>query len=181
MTDVVLFSGGLDSTVTAFMLRSAGIEPLLLHLDYGQPAAAREKIASTSLAVELGCELQTITTSIPYCVMPNGEIPGRNLFLIAAALAVSSGLRLLALGIHRGTDYYDCNDDFFRHCEQIVNGYSSGTTQLVAPVAHLTKREIVAYAVESKIPIDLTYSCERANEPCEACASCKERRDVMSC
>jgi len=181
MTDVVLFSGGLDSTVTAHMLRSVGVEPLLLHFDYGQPAAAREKIASNSLSGVLGCELRTVTTPIPYSVKVNGEIPGRNLFLIAAALAVSSDLRLLALGVHRGTDYYDCNADFLRHCEQIINGYSSGITQLVAPVAHLTKQEIVAYALECKLPIDLTYSCERANEPCGACASCRQRRDVLSC
>lgn len=61
---IVLLSGGLDSTVAAWLLRPA-IEPVLaLTVDYGQKAARRELAAAYKLALTLGIQHRTVF--IPY-------------------------------------------------------------------------------------------------------------------
>lgn len=57
---IVLLSGGLDSTVAAWLLRPK-VEPVLaLTVDYGQKAAARELAASYALALRLGVQHRTV-------------------------------------------------------------------------------------------------------------------------
>lgn len=57
---IILLSGGLDSTVAAWMLRPE-IEPVLaLTVDYGQKAARRELAASYQLALRLGVPHRTV-------------------------------------------------------------------------------------------------------------------------
>ena len=61
---IVLLSGGLDSTVAAWLLRPA-VEPVLaLTVDYGQKAARRELAAAYRLALTLGIPHRTVF--IPY-------------------------------------------------------------------------------------------------------------------
>lgn len=61
---IVLLSGGLDSTVAAWLLRPA-VEPVLaLTVDYGQKAARRELAAAYRLALTLGIQHRTVF--IPY-------------------------------------------------------------------------------------------------------------------
>lgn len=57
---IVLLSGGLDSTVAAYLLRPE-IEPVLaLTVDYGQKAARRELGASYAIALRLGIPHRTV-------------------------------------------------------------------------------------------------------------------------
>lgn len=57
---IILLSGGLDSTVAAWLLRPA-IEPVLaLTVDYGQKAARRELAAAYQLALKLGVPHRTV-------------------------------------------------------------------------------------------------------------------------
>jgi 7-cyano-7-deazaguanine synthase len=59
-TAILLLSGGLDSTVAAYLLRPE-IEPVLaLTADYGQKAAGRELAASYAVARELGIPHRTV-------------------------------------------------------------------------------------------------------------------------
>lgn len=61
---ILLASGGLDSTVAAYLLRPA-VEPVLaLTVDYGQKAARRELGAAYKLALDLGIPHRTVF--IPY-------------------------------------------------------------------------------------------------------------------
>src|SRR5688572_4662783 len=57
---VILLSGGLDSTVAAWLARRTVRPILAVTVDYGQKAARRELAAAYSLALRLGVEYRTI-------------------------------------------------------------------------------------------------------------------------
>src|SRR5688500_11559886 len=59
-TAVLLLSGGLDSTVAAYLARRDARPVLALTVDYGQKAAARELAAAYRIATDLGVPHRTV-------------------------------------------------------------------------------------------------------------------------
>src|SRR6188472_2330237 len=59
-TSVLLLSGGLDSTVAAYLARRDANPVLALTVDYGQKAARRELAAAYRIALALGVPYRTI-------------------------------------------------------------------------------------------------------------------------
>lgn len=172
----VLLSGGLDSATALLLALVRGDRPRALFLDYGQEAAMDELAASKRIALELG---------IPHSVMtlrglsvPEGEILGRNAMLVSVALMAAEAPATLVLGVHSGTHYWDCSREFLARMQAIINGYSAGAIQLLAPFAALEKPAIHALALEHGLDLGLTYSCEHANGPCGDCLSCKDMADL---
>ena len=172
----ILFSGGLDSTaLMAFYLRQ-NFDVRALFVDFGQAAAKQELNAARSL-----CKYYGVPLSVFYArhqtTLPSGEITGRNAFLIFAALLVCERLpALIALGIHQGSPYYDCSDSFLQSTQTIIDGYTGGSVKVTAPFLKWDKPMIWAFCKEAKVPIDLTYSCEKGGvHPCGKCLSCKDR------
>jgi 7-cyano-7-deazaguanine synthase len=52
---------------------------------------------------------------------------------------------------------------------------------IVTPLAYMSKPEVVALAVDLKVPINMTWSCALGGEkPCELCARCVARRDAIA-
>jgi 7-cyano-7-deazaguanine synthase len=80
------------------------------------------------------------------------------------------------LGIHSGTDYYDCTSAFANHVQRLLDGYFGGLIVLDTPFIDHTKQDIYAYCRVKEVPVALTYSCERNRKvPCGECLSCRER------
>lgn len=175
----ILMSGGIDSTACAHFLKHHGNTIRGVFVDYGQTAAVSEWTAVHSLAKHLGVPLSVyrVTGSQSFS---NGELVGRNAFLIFAAVFLSrprSGL--LALGIHAGTPYFDCSEPFLEMMARVVAEHTDGGVSLVAPFLHWTKRDVFDYFVSAGLPLDLTYSCEIGSQPpCGTCASCRDRRAI---
>jgi 7-cyano-7-deazaguanine synthase len=49
--------------------------------------------------------------------------------------------------------------------------------QLDAPFAHATKQEVYELCRAHRVPLAMTYSCERrSRRPCGKCPSCIDRR-----
>ena len=107
--------------------------------------------------------------------MPEGEILGRNAMLVSVALMAVEAPATIVIGVHSGTHYWDCSREFLARMQAVLNGYSAGAIQLLAPFAALEKPAIHALAQEHGFDSDLTYSCERAGGPCGECLSCKDR------
>ena len=85
----------------------------------------------------------------------------------------SSGL--IAIGIHSGTNYFDCSTSFFQSVAQIVEGYTDNTIQITAPFLTWSKKDIIQYCFLEGIPLELTYSCELGlQQPCSKCLTCKD-------
>lgn len=174
---IVLLSGGIDSAACAWFLRDRGYSVKGLFVDYGQRAALFEKRGAESLSSTLGIPLDCISVSTP-SQFGAGEVTGRNAFLVFAALLTGRlHTGVIALGIHSGTTYYDCSSAFARSIDRLLAEHSDGRVRLSTPFITWSKRNIFDYYQASRLPIELTYSCENGQMPiCGTCLSCLDRR-----
>ena len=146
-----------------------------LFVDYGQLSAGLEREA-----VERICK----SYKIPFDVISlsgmkkwkNGFVLGRNAFLLFTALMnFNEENGLVAIGVHDGTDYWDCKRDFMSKIKGLFDAYSNGQILIDAPFIDWSKREIWEYCIKENVPIKKTYSCELGQkQPCKKCLSCKD-------
>ena len=157
----------MDSTACVHLYASQGFNVQGLFVDYGQPPRHRERLAADKITGFYGINIQHLAFE-PSQQIGWGEIVGRNAFLLFSGLMhIGRRAGVLASGVHSGTSYYDCSPDFFHNVQSIFDGYSSGRIQIAAPFLTWDKREIWNYCMKEKVPIDLTYSCERGDDqPC---------------
>jgi len=174
----VLLSGGPDSAACASLLLDRKHSVQALFLDYGQAGRVHEARSALLVSRHLQIALATATLSAGGA-FGQGEIQGRNAFLVFSALMLSDRLpRLIALGIHADSPYYDCTPRFLGQIDQLVAECSSGKIRVVAPLSTWTKAEILTYCSTSGIPLAETYSCENgAVPPCGTCLSCRDRHE----
>jgi 7-cyano-7-deazaguanine synthase len=175
----VLLSGGLDSAACAHHLSSQNMNVEGLFVDFGQPSREAEAHAVSALAACLGIRVRTLVMQGLNGFGP-GELIGRNAFLISAAL-FSDGARprIIALGIHAGTPYYDCSDAFLRSMKRLAEEETDGQVSVVAPFINWQKSAVFEYFCSAGLPVDQTYSCEAGTQPpCGECASCRDRRQL---
>jgi 7-cyano-7-deazaguanine synthase len=171
----LLLSGGLDSAACLHYYRDLGYQVSPLFVDYQQPARRRERRAATALADHYGLTLNELACA-PLAIPSAGLIAGRNGFLLFAA-AVWSQQRsvVLGIGLHAGTPYGDSSEAFLSGIDGLVAASSQDRQRVDAPFIKWSKGQIWRYALDSAVPVDLTYSCETAEDPCGSCASCLDR------
>jgi 7-cyano-7-deazaguanine synthase len=177
----VLMSGGIDSAACAAFLMSQGLEVSALFVDYGQAAVEFERVAVRSLAAALKIEVRELALT-GTAQSGAGELVGRNAFLVFAALFVTRARSCrIAMGLHAGTPYYDCSPAFVDAINRAVAEHTDKAVQVIAPFIEWTKRDVYDYFVQTKLPIELTHSCESGGAPtCGMCASCQDRK-VLQC
>jgi 7-cyano-7-deazaguanine synthase len=172
----VLFSGGIDSSCCIHILKTEGYSVRGLFVDFGQLSRNTEKRAVRKLASAFSIPTKIVNAKAD-SELRTGELVGRNAFLIFSALLLG-GVRdgLLGIGIHKGSPYYDCSSKFFNQTDLIVRECTGGSVSLIAPLLSWSKDEIFSYSLRTNIPLEHTFSCERAGpRPCGKCASCHER------
>lgn len=172
---LVLLSGGLDSTACVVYYQSLKYEVTTLFVDYGQSARDEEQRASRRVATKLG--VKRIRLRIDPMRTGVGVIPGRNAMLLSIGLmkaAFDQGL--IAIGVHGGTNYPDCSEDFIRQMNVVADFYAAGSIRFDAPFVKWSKADIFEFLKMNRGPIASTYSCERGGaEGCGKCISCKDR------
>ena len=200
---VALLSGGLDSCVTAAWA-ARRYQLHLLHVDYGQRTADRERRAFGAIAealevpperrlvVELdvlrqvkGSSLTDRDRQVEEGEPDTGRIPGtyvpfRNAHLLAAAVSWAEvlGARQVVIGCveEDASGYPDCRGVFLA---AFAGGVGEGTRPdsaiaLEAPLLHKRKAEIVRLGVELGAPLEHTWSCYTGKE--RACGRCESCR-----
>ena len=175
----VLMSGGIDSSAVVAALKFNCAIVTGVFVDYGHPAANSEWDAVQSLAGRFGILVNRLELGFPLEVR-RGEYSVRNalLILIAAGNTRVRPLKI-ALGIHALSEYYDTTPMFLRQMQRVLDGYFGGTVTLTAPFLSETKAEVIRYAMDNGVPLELTYSCETQNRPaCGRCPSCRDRKDA---
>lgn len=176
----MLLSGGVDSaTVLATVCSDDASRVEALFVDYGQPAARREAEVSRAIAERYDVRYRAI--ELWGFAAGSGEVPARNAFLVHTALMSflhRSGL--IGLGIHAGTGYRDCSPEFVELMTRSLDFHTDGSVGMLVPFLMFSKLEVFRLAVASGVPIEMTYSCQAANDPCGECLSCKDREAFVA-
>lgn len=206
MKALVLFSGGLDSTVLAAQLLADGAETRLLSIDYGQRHAKElqqaEKIAD-ALGLphrilrlpDLGPLLGGSSLTDDQVELPEGHyaeesmkatvVPNRNMILLALAggHALSIGFDTIAYAAHAGdhTIYPDCRPEFADAMEKALGLADWQNLNLHRPFVNFSKEELVRKGNELGAPLELTWSCYAGREKhCGKCGTCVERKEAFA-
>lgn len=175
---MVLTSGGLDSTTLLAFALAPGPPCVALFVDYGQGASRAEEAAVTEITRRYGVPLRV--ARYVGSRFGEGEIRGRNAFLLQVALLEFPGTHgTVLLGIHAGTDYPDCSTDFLHVMKRSSEIQTGGTVLVEAPFVNWSKLDIVNLAESLNVPVSSTYSCEAADVVCGSCPSCRERDTVL--
>lgn len=177
----VLLSGGIDSTALLAHYQTKGYTVEALHIRYGHPSALRELRAAQDVSSYYNVSLRVIDLSLPFSHRGDEVLCRNAVFVLAACASLLPNVTKVALGIHRGVPYYDCSPVFLHDVQRMIDGYFGGTVVVEAPFVQWSKAEVYAYCKALGIPIELTFSCERSNEPCGECPSCSDRRHFDAC
>ena len=205
MQTILIYSGGLDSTVLLYWLRRRGDTVSALSLDYGQrhrrELASAEMICAhlnipwrcadlSALRPFLAGSSQTdLTVAVPYGhygaeTMKATIVPNRNMLFLAVAVAwaVSSRADAVAYAAHAGdhTIYPDCRPAFVQAMQQATAVCDWHPVQIMAPFLMLTKAEIVQIGAGLAVPFGETWSCyEGGIQHCGRCGTCMERQEAF--
>jgi len=200
---IVVLSGGMDSTTTAYIAKNEGYEIVALHFNYGQRTQNKELEAFENICKELkihskyvvdldffkqigasaltdkNIEVPTggLTKNIPITYVPfrNG------IFLsIAGAVAEKENCQAIFIGVveEDSSGYPDCTEGFIQNIQNSINLGTRDTThiQIKTPLIHLRKKDIVKKAIEVGVKLELTWSCyQNEDEACGVCDSCRLR------
>ncbi len=118
----------------------------------------------------------------PQSAIPATYVPFRNAHLLS--IATSWAEVIGATGIFIGaveedsSGYPDCREIFYQAFNKAVETGTKPDTriEIVTPLIHLKKAEIVKKGVELGAPLHLTWSCYQASEKaCGRCESCALR------
>jgi 7-cyano-7-deazaguanine synthase len=210
MKAVAIMSGGLDSTVLAYLLKRQGFAVEALSFDYGQRHRKELEYARRVAAdlddswrlvnlqaagvteLLLGSALTDSSVMVPeghYAAesMRATVVPNRNAIMlaIACAAAASWGAESVALAVHAGDHpiYPDCRPAFVHAFEamEYVAMEGMAKVRIVAPFLDKTKADIVRMGADLGVPFDRTWSCYQGGVThCGACGTCHERREAFS-
>ena len=205
---VVLVSGGMDSCVTA-AIAAQEHELALLHASYGQRTEAHERRAFDDIAEfyqvqhrlvarldhfrEIGASALT-DPSIPVPeadlsreTIPASYVPFRNAHLLAIGVswAEALGAKKVFIGAvwEDSSGYPDCRPEYYRIFNELVRVGTRPETQLeiITPLIHMKKHEIVRRGIGLGAPLHLTWSCYQSEEEaCGTCDSCALRLRAFS-
>ena len=174
---IVLFSGGIDSSACLNYYKSKRYNVKAVFVDYGQRANRMELSSARALATHYGVPLQKLRIDVE-ARFGEGEIFCRNAVLLLSALMANPSFKgIISIGIHSDSPYYDCTASFVSLMKRLVSEYSDGRVLLDVPFLLWSKRMIFDYAKSRRVPLSLTYSCERGRKnPCGECLSCRDVR-----
>lgn len=205
---VVIFSGGLDSTVL-LTAASRGEDPVVaLSFDYGQ-RHRRELESAEQIANLLGVAHHVVDLAgvgqllggsaltdeaVP---VPDGHyaeesmkatiVPNRNAIMLSVAVgyAVANGHDEVLFGAHAGDHfiYPDCRPAFVDLMDATAQAANDGIAdvRVRAPFRTATKTDIALLGAKIDAPLAMSWSCYKGGtEHCGTCGTCVERREAFA-
>jgi 7-cyano-7-deazaguanine synthase len=200
---VILVSGGMDSCVTA-AIANEQYRMAFLHVNYGQRTEERELRAFNEIAnyykaekrlvvsiehlkVIGGSSLTDTSMPIPEAATPSAGIPStyvpfRNAHMLSTATSWAEviGATKIFIGAveEDSSGYPDCREKFYQAFNKVIEMGTKPETrvEIVTPLIHMKKGEIVRRGVELGAPLNLTWSCyQSSDKACGRCESCALR------
>jgi 7-cyano-7-deazaguanine synthase len=202
---VVCLSGGMDSAVCA-ALAARDYEAYAIHFSYGQRTERRELESARAVARVLhfaqflplridifrqigGSALTDSSIAVPDApeTEPIGEfvpvtyVPFRNAHFLSAAVSWAEvlGAKKVIIGAveQDSSGYPDCRPAYYEAFQQLIRtGTREGDIEVLTPLIHMRKSEIVRLGLELSAPLHVTWSCYSGEqEACGVCDSCALR------
>ena len=202
---VLIYSGGIDSTVLLYDLLNSGHDVQALSVNYGQ-RHGKELDCAKSLCKQLHVEhhvadltalnplLSGSSLTSPHVQVPEGHyedesmkatvVPNRNMILlsIATGWAMSTGASSVSYAAHSGDRaiYPDCKEEFADAMNSVMEIAGWDKVSLNRPFSSLTKADIVKLGDELGVPFEQTWSCYKGGQVhCGVCGTCVERREAF--
>ena len=194
---IVLLSGGMDSLVTAAIAVRDNEEVNFLHANYGQRTEDRELACFDALCehyhpmrkliIDMSWLSQIGGSALTDTAMqikdhdgspdvPNTYVPYRNANLIGAGISWAEviGANRIYIGAveEDSSGYPDCREVFFAAIQKTIEfgTINAIPTEIVTPVIHMNKSEIIRLGLSLGAPFEHSWSCYRNSE--EACGTC---------
>ncbi len=200
---VILYSGGLDSTVLLYEYKDK--IKLALSFDYKSKHNDREyeyaKKNTSLLNIEhiriplyfindfFNSSLLKSGGEIPEghyqdSTMKSTVVPFRNgiMLSVACGIAESRGLGTVLIANHSGDHaiYPDCRSEFIDYMSNAMTSGTYNKVKIFAPYTLLNKRDIALIGKKLNVDFNLTYSCYKGNEiHCGKCGTCIERKEAL--
>jgi 7-cyano-7-deazaguanine synthase len=199
---VIVLSGGLDSTVCAYIEKDLGYEIYGLSFDYGQKHS-KELTGAYFTANSICKDWKVVKLDFSFNKsallgsseiktdgidkgIPSTWVPQRNSIFLAIAFGYAEviGANRVITGVNSldYSGYPDCRPEFIESMELSLNLASKKwvenriETKIVTPIIHNTKKEIVQLGFKLKVPFKNTWSCYKGNDKaCGVCDSCRIR------
>ena len=201
---VCLVSGGMDSCVTAAVAREENESLAFLHISYGQRTEARERRAFEELADHFGATHRLVVSiehlrlvggssltdpnipvseaNLPSRDIPTSYVPFRNSHLLSIATSwaevIGAGRIYIGAVAEDSSGYPDCRPQFYDAFQQVINTGTEPEThiQIITPVIHMRKPDIIKRGLQLDAPLHLTWSCYQSEDKaCGHCDSCALR------
>jgi 7-cyano-7-deazaguanine synthase len=200
---VCIMSGGMDSTLSAYMMQEAGYEIIAVHFNYDQRTQDKELACFNNISQKLQVKEKYIldldffkqlgasaltdkSIEVPTNGIEEGVpvtyVPFRNgIFLsMAAAIAEKEGAEVISIGVVQedSSGYPDCRESYIDAMQNAINMGTKDETNITIsmPLVHLLKSEIVEKSLALDVPLELTWSCYKSeNRACGVCDSCRLR------
>ena len=200
---VCILSGGMDSTLATYLAKNSGYEIIGVHFNYGQRTEHKELECFRNICIgldvqekyevnipfftQIGASALTDTSiDVPISGIEDGVpityVPFRNgIFLsIASAIAEKHNAQAIVIGVveEDSSGYPDCTEDFIAKIGNAINEGTKKSTkiEILTPLVHLTKKEIVQKSLEIGVPLEHTWSCYKEERvACGVCDSCRLR------
>lgn len=206
---VVLLSGGLDSTVAAYIARKdvgKKGELYTLNISYGQ-VHEKERYCAAQVASCLDSDLRWLLVPIGGLVqssltgqgeipterverIPSTWVPQRNSIFLALAFAyaetVGANLVYTGFNIKDYSGYPDCRPEFVDQIQRALNLASKKFVEtgrgigIICPLMHLHKYQIIKVGITLGVDFAKTTSCYKGEEKaCGVCPSCRIRLEAF--
>lgn len=198
---VVILSGGLDSTVALANILTQMPVALVLTFNYGQRAFPKERTAASAITKHYKLpheiiDLPWLAQAVPTALQPGAIstadpmalktvwVPNRNgVFLnIAASFAEARDANQIIFGANaeEGIDFPDNSPAFTKAITDSLSYSTLNKVEVITPVGHLTKPEIIAHGLKLNAPLNHVWSCyQEGKAHCGECASCRRLNNAI--
>ena len=202
---IVVFSGGMDSTVALYSAMATDKVQAAIFFHYGSKHNDREYEHAKSIADMNTVKL--IRVNLPFVGeifsssllkgqgdIPEGHyedesmkstvVPFRNGIMLSIAVGIAESLETdeVWYGAHAGDHaiYPDCRSAFILAFARAAYEGTYNKVRIIAPFESCSKREIAYLGKELSVPFSHTYSCYKGNEKhCGVCGTCTERKEAL--
>lgn len=202
---VVILSGGVDSTVALhYVAKTLGYRPAALSFNYGQRHTKElrcaswqaQEVSAKHTLVDLNA-VQALATmghsslvdekvEVPNILevmgdpQPSTYVPNRNaiMLMVAAGFAEALGAEYVVYGAqkHDLYGYWDTTSRFVDAVNAVLIQNRKNVIQVIAPLVHLSKAEVVRTGLELGVNFGVTWSCYNGRaKACGNCPTCAER------